>query len=466
MTNMVTRCPQCSTSFRITPTQIQKARGAVRCGSCLHIFKAQEHIVQELRPKPAGSSHTTPKKIASKKPVTPKPQQETFDIPVEPKTQRQVSQKASKPRTAVAEKSTTHQKAKTTSKTPSANPKPTPKVEQLEKQARTLNFDQSQIDVESRNIDDDMLISDDIENDQRDASDDSDSDSFYIEPARKSQSLFEGKETALAEDFTDTSDESWADELLEDTPSSNQVIDKQVIADAPMDKKSPTRKMKEAVSTPAKSDAITAETQAPSNPHMQAQRDHEELYGEKLNAFDSERSGFILNIDPEPVEMTMADSTPWYQRSRWGSLSVIAIILLISQIAYLQFDQLSRIQPYRSYYHVACSILDCSLPTLIDTHMVQAHNLVVRNHPEQQNALIVDAIIINKAPFSQPFPVLALEFTDIKSRPVSSRQFSPSEYLHGELSGTVIMPQNQPIHINLELVDPGENAVNYRIYTP
>src|SRR5690625_6121628 len=51
MTKMVTRCPQCGTSFRITAAQLQTARGAVRCGACLHIFRAQEHLVGSSAPE-------------------------------------------------------------------------------------------------------------------------------------------------------------------------------------------------------------------------------------------------------------------------------------------------------------------------------------------------------------------------------------------------------------------------------
>ncbi|MEZ5436303.1 MAG: zinc-ribbon domain-containing protein [Pseudomonadales bacterium] len=45
MSNMVTRCPQCHTSFRVTEEHLKLANGAVRCGSCLLVFQAREHWV-------------------------------------------------------------------------------------------------------------------------------------------------------------------------------------------------------------------------------------------------------------------------------------------------------------------------------------------------------------------------------------------------------------------------------------
>jgi predicted Zn finger-like uncharacterized protein len=48
MTDMVTQCPQCQTAFRVTEPQLQAAHGAVRCGSCLHIFMAADHKLSDI----------------------------------------------------------------------------------------------------------------------------------------------------------------------------------------------------------------------------------------------------------------------------------------------------------------------------------------------------------------------------------------------------------------------------------
>ncbi|MBK8187544.1 MAG: zinc-ribbon domain-containing protein [Cellvibrio sp.] len=56
---MVTRCPKCSTAFRITAAQLESAKGAVRCGSCLHVFKAQSHLVTKPASVPAPANQQT-----------------------------------------------------------------------------------------------------------------------------------------------------------------------------------------------------------------------------------------------------------------------------------------------------------------------------------------------------------------------------------------------------------------------
>ena len=46
----VTRCPHCQTSFRVRDEHLSVAKGMVRCGSCLQVFKAAEHFVDEDTP--------------------------------------------------------------------------------------------------------------------------------------------------------------------------------------------------------------------------------------------------------------------------------------------------------------------------------------------------------------------------------------------------------------------------------
>ena len=44
MTNIATRCPECKSAFQVESDQLNIAAGSVRCGVCLTIFKAADHI--------------------------------------------------------------------------------------------------------------------------------------------------------------------------------------------------------------------------------------------------------------------------------------------------------------------------------------------------------------------------------------------------------------------------------------
>jgi predicted Zn finger-like uncharacterized protein len=49
---MLTRCPDCRTTFRVTPMQIKSHAGKVRCGQCNFVFNAIDTLSDELKIEP------------------------------------------------------------------------------------------------------------------------------------------------------------------------------------------------------------------------------------------------------------------------------------------------------------------------------------------------------------------------------------------------------------------------------
>lgn len=71
MTELYTRCPHCHTVFKLHTAQLDAAGGKVRCGACLHVFVAKEHLV---RPKqPVAPATPKPPAINTSTPPQPKP---------------------------------------------------------------------------------------------------------------------------------------------------------------------------------------------------------------------------------------------------------------------------------------------------------------------------------------------------------------------------------------------------------
>lgn len=430
MTKMVTRCPQCGTSFRITAAQLQTARGAVRCGACLHIFRAQEHLV--------GSSAPEAPSALVRKPAT-KP--------------------SAKP--APAAKAPTSGSVQKRADTSPDDAEDTPDST-LNNQG--LPFDQAQIDAESDALDDDdFLISDDLDNPLG-----TDDDDALADTSRHStSSLFEREFKIPEEEPIDSADESWAMNLLAEEDQDDDELHV-----APVDEKTPATSSEQAIQTPSEPVA-TPEPEVTDSPadsgihfHLAAssEEDDEGYAGDRMHAYDSERTALLMGIDPEPVEMEWTPTGDRKRKLMWAGLALLGLLVLTAQVAWLQFERLSRLEPYRSFYGAICPLLDCELPVLRDPSQIRAVNLVVRSHPTVDDALSVDAILLNTAPFEQPFPDLILEFSDLEGGILAQRRFQPSEYLSGELAGRTLIPRNQHVHVTLELVDPGPNAVSYRAY--
>ena len=80
MADMITRCPKCGTAFRISDTLLKSAKGVVRCGSCLSVFNAKEHL--ETKSAPAPEAPPPLKTIApAPKPEPPLARDESEDQP-------------------------------------------------------------------------------------------------------------------------------------------------------------------------------------------------------------------------------------------------------------------------------------------------------------------------------------------------------------------------------------------------
>lgn len=403
MSDAITRCPKCTTSFRITEAHLKSAKGAVRCGSCLNIFNAKENLISQPKPEP--------------KPAAP-------------------------------------------------------------------------VDDE-----DDILISDDmgVEDEITDESQSEFEDTFFFAKSagQHETNLFERELVQDENDQENSDDESWALNLLDDThPSSesNNESDNYVLRKGPANERDSDDENKPSNSTPKEQPPartspfqIIEEDEPPAKrkPTFTIDLDEDEdaaanhyaqtAHYDDLDDEDNDAGNyqFIHSIEPEPVEFSYKTSRNWSQsKLLWLPLIALASCALVAQIAWYKFDELSTVQPYRDMYGQACSVIGCSLPPLVDRSKIKATNLVVRSHPEAAGALLVDAIIQNNANFQQSFPSLDLVFTDLQNNPVAARRISAKEYLGGELTGKTQMPVRQPVHIAIEIADPGEEAVSYFITIP
>lgn len=306
-----------------------------------------------------------------------------------------------------------------------------------------------------------------------DDDDDGVTSSLSIEGMELSDSFInldeDAADSGLGEDFSDmqgagrashndNADEAWAEALLkelenEDDPPAKQTAS-QPASFTPRDSQA----------NPPKTAAQPSQTKKKPAPKPPQDDEDDSLFG-GLDLF-----GDDLTEEPVPLSQPVRErDTPFRQQHdwtgmlKWGGLSALALVVLVAQYAYFNFDDLARSPQWRPLYQQACGVLGCRLPNRTDISKLRGANLVVRSHPDYTNALIVDAILFNEARYPQPFPELELSFSALNGNPVASRRFSPAEYLRGDLTNMEAMPVNTPLHISLEIVDPGEQAVNYNL---
>lgn len=416
MTSFVTQCPHCQTSFRVTSAQLSAAHGVVRCGACMAVFNAARYL---------HATEPTKLPLPSASPSLPEsPQHLLQPAPVKP-----------------------------------------PKADES-----TL-WIHDDLDLDSLDLDEELAK---LERQERELS-------------REFQALQSNSTSTSAPRHAPAvpHDESWAERLLtaETTrPAPPPRVPQDNVVASPTGLHFTVVNDDRPAATPpfATSDAPLTDHLDPMRepariePAIDSSEPQDEpsppimVHAPEADQPDSERQRGdhgLFELDDEPLQLDwqQAQRRPWGRWLGWGLLSLLALLTLAGQYVYFNFDELSRQDEYRPWLARVCPSLGCTLPPKVDISQIRSSNLVVRSHPEFTGALVVDAIIYNRASFAQPFPLLEIRFDDINGQTLARRTFKPGEYLSGELAGQQEMPSQIPIHIALDILDPGAKAVNYSL---
>ncbi|MFO3725034.1 DUF3426 domain-containing protein [Pseudomonas sp. HLMP] len=430
--SFVTQCPHCQTSFRVTHHQLSVARGVVRCGHCLQVFNAAKQLLEQNR---AAGAQAAPAPAAAPEP-TPEPA-------AQPASQRPVVDQEDWTLTAQAldDLDLDQELARLEQRDTPAERQEAPRAEAL--QAR------------------------------RDAPDDeAHSDAPFGTATDEQPDLHPVDEPApVLVEQEDLDLEPAPGDRTEPTLGSNlDLDDEEPHTFTPL---SDPRGEHLSTDDEVPQMGLSALDDEERGLHLSAHDDDDDarhLPDERLEpglAARPERPTRkepLVHVVDDPLQLDWHKPRPnWAKRLLWGVLTLLAAGLLAFQYVWYHFDEMARQDQYRPWFQQLCPLLGCQVPTRVDISRIKSSNLVVRSHPDFKGALIVDAIIYNRAPFAQPFPLLELRFADLNGQLIASRRFKPSEYLSGELAGRGEMPSQTPIHIALDILDPGPKAVNYSL---
>ncbi|MCG6117005.1 MAG: zinc-ribbon and DUF3426 domain-containing protein [Aquimonas sp.] len=144
----------------------------------------------------------------------------------------------------------------------------------------------------------------------------------------------------------------------------------------------------------------------------------------------------------------------------WWLASAALGLLLSTQIVLAQRAELSQDPSLRPWLQRLCSAFGCDLPAYSDPTQIRLLHRDVGPHPSVPDALLVTASFRSEAPWPQAWPVLELSMSDLEGRLVALRRFGVSEYL-GQPPEQPTLPPGQPVMVELELLDPGNQAIAF-----
>lgn len=433
-----TQCPHCGAQFRISEQHLAQAKGAVRCGSCLKVFQATEHLIDD---KPVSKATPAAKSAKPAAPVAAPPSAEnkwslSEDMSSAPASEAPAP--ASKRWTLDDDLSDDMD-----------DDMPDKLVD--EPPPSSMPSNDTRVSLGGLELSDSFMSLD---------SDDHDSlrDESFADMAGAGKKM-----------QSEDSDESWAEKLLEELEDKPAPVD--VRADnLSLSERSEDQKRRE--QQEKKKQRTTQASQKKSDDMPDWAMDSGDFFSDESLGPLTDDSDDIAAIDIPAVEerKTSKVSLPLETISaqsgellKWGALSLAGVLIFVGQHLIFNFNELSRTPAWRPFYANVCGAIGCSLPNLSDVSELRGANLVVRAHPRAGNALVVDVIVFNDGRHAQPFPLLELGFTDLNGRAIASRRFQPDEYLRGEISDMTEMPPGVPIRLSLEILDPGSDAQNYTL---
>lgn len=399
--SFVTQCPHCHTSFRVSHGQLSVARGVVRCGSCLQVFNAARQLLEQRA-----------KQLA-----------EPLEAPVSPVAVEAAPRAVSQKQWNAAELD----------------------LDDLDKElARLERRDNRPVENFGRRREDHLSA-------QR--------DDASSEPHSWSERLHEPPAADGAEPVLQTPLEPFEPHEPARPPRTEPSLSLALEPLEPDDEPIaplllvPDDEPHERLERLSATDDLDEEPEPAPTARRKRERQEPGIHAEALR-----------DLDDDPLQLDWRKRrSPWGRRLLWGLLIVIAGAALAGQYIAYHFEELARQDQYRPWFLQICPTLGCDVPSKVDIARIKSSNLVVRSHPQFRGALVVDAILYNRAPFSQPFPLLELRFADLNGHLIASRRFKPGEYLGGDLAGLGEMPPQTPIHIALDILDPGNKAVNYSL---
>lgn len=137
----------------------------------------------------------------------------------------------------------------------------------------------------------------------------------------------------------------------------------------------------------------------------------------------------------------------------WVVLNLLLLVVLGGQLLFVQRDVFAQQPQLRPALEPMCEIAGCELAPLRAIDRIELVRRDVYQHPGRDDALLIDATMVNNAGFSQPYPLFTVGLGDRRGRIMSRRSFTPQEYLDQHSPGARMVP-GLPVRVTLALAAP------------
>ena len=507
---MYTQCPHCQTIFGVNETHLSAAFGRVRCGQCHGQFNAKQHLIEEL-PSPSEDSHNSPAAEKSieialtdaleelevidigQAEVPPPPEEDTEYIDLSSSEETSLE-------TQDEEEEIIIELDDEIEMTEQQNPEPEeiivvsddipePGLPETRPPSDTgreeLNAIFADLDLRLERLSDSHTDPEDpvFKPDETFEAGNIDFNQYkddFGDPNNQTEddikasieTIFAAAEAELIK--TDVADESEI-EKLELDDDDDGFLDSQDAFTIETDD-SDESGTEGSVEPLLQEQVLTEDFDLASEPEQGQQNDDEAVIDEKQDgmivqpatpldiyaqpSFEQEELPLALHADDT------ADTKPKRSYAMVAILLLSSLVLslaLVFQLAMFRNVELANKLPILKPHLVRfCQAMPCQFVGRRDSRQIILTSRDVRSHPGGKNTILINAIFVNKAEFEQPYSDILLTLSDLTTTVLAQRRFSPSDYLNKQTGIFQLMKPGRPVHISLEVLDPGNDAVNFQ----
>ena len=178
--------------------------------------------------------------------------------------------------------------------------------------------------------------------------------------------------------------------------------------------------------------------------------------------FFSDNDSFSENVVPDNFrEAHTGDSHSVISTLLWSIGVLVLTGTLVLEYIWFNRDQFSQVPELQAGLDTLCTYVECKDVSIRVPSEIALITRNVYSHPNEKNALVINVTMKNNAGFAQPYPVMQIDFSNIRGETVAARRFMPSDYLQMESGHLPLLQPNKVTSLNLEIKDPGKDAMTY-----
>jgi len=138
--------------------------------------------------------------------------------------------------------------------------------------------------------------------------------------------------------------------------------------------------------------------------------------------------------------------------------------MLVGQVSYLYRMQIARVPELAPVIEQFCALIGCEVRLAHDVRRIELLDRTrIAPHPDYSNVLRIRVVMVNRANFPQPFPVMEVSLTDSNGVLLARRHFTPRQYLAELQPKSVNMAPDVVVNALLDVTNPDGRASGYEI---